>query len=42
MIDSLNYRNQVKHIFREEGWEYALTPEYARETREILQRLFGK
>lgn len=42
MIDSLNYPDQVKHIFREEGWEYALTPEYARETREKLQRLFGK
>ena len=41
MIDSLNYRNQVKHIFREEGWEYALTPEYARKTRGKLQRLFG-
>ncbi|HDL63949.1 MAG TPA: radical SAM protein [Proteobacteria bacterium] len=41
MIDSLNYKNQVKHIFREEGWEHALTPEYARETREILQKLFG-
>ncbi|MEA1926686.1 MAG: radical SAM protein [Candidatus Auribacterota bacterium] len=39
-IDSLNYRNQVKHIFREEGWEYALTPEYAQKTRAKLRRLF--
>ena len=42
MIDSLNYRNQVKHIYRAEDWEYALTPEYAGETREKLQRLFKK
>lgn len=42
MIDSLNYRNQVKRTFREEGWEYALTPEYARDTRGRLQRLFGE
>ena len=40
MIDSLNYKNQVKHTFREEGWEYALTPEYAKETRKNLRQLF--
>jgi DNA repair photolyase len=40
MIDSLNYRNQVKHIFREEGWEYALTKKYAKETIKKLRQLF--
>jgi len=42
MIDSLNYRNQVKHIFREEEWDYALTKEYARQTRSQLINLFGE
>jgi len=42
MIDSLNYKNQVKRAFREEGWEYALTPEYAKRTRSQLLSLFGE
>lgn len=42
MVDSLNYKNQVKQTFREHGWEYALSQEYARDTRGRLQRLFGE
>ena len=32
MVDSLNYRQQVQAIFRQHGWDRALTDEYARKT----------
>jgi DNA repair photolyase len=39
MVDRLNYRRQVEAIFRQHGWEYALTEAYARETGDwLLQR----
>lgn len=40
MVDSLNYKKQVSRLFREEGWEYALSPEYAKRTRNLLLKLF--
>jgi DNA repair photolyase len=36
MVDPLNYRQQVQAIFRRHGWDYALTEEYARQTRTYL------
>ena len=36
MVDRLNYRQQVQAIFRKNGWEYALTDEYAREIGALL------
>ncbi len=41
MTDALNYRGQVATLLREQGWEYALTDEYARETGERLLRMLG-
>jgi DNA repair photolyase len=41
MIDPLNYRGQVQHLFRQHGWEYALTDEYAAATRDHLCRRLG-
>ena len=41
LIDALNYRAQVAVLFRREGWDYALTDEYAEETGVELKRLFG-
>lgn len=41
MIDALNYRGQVASLFRQHGWEYALTDEYAAKTRGELARLLG-
>jgi DNA repair photolyase len=39
MVDRLNYRQQVQAIFRQHGWDYALTDAYARETGpRILKR----
>jgi DNA repair photolyase len=39
MVDRLNYRQQVQAIFRQHGWDYALTDAYARETgARILKR----
>jgi len=39
MLDALNYRRQVQHLFRKHGWDYALTDEYAAVTRTRLVRL---
>jgi len=39
MMDPLNYRTQVSRIFREHGWDYALTDAYAAKTREALKDL---
>lgn len=41
MLDPLNYRGQVQHLFRQHGWEYALTDEYAAATRAHLCRRLG-
>lgn len=41
MMDPLNYRRQVQALFRRQGWEYALTDEYAAATRVELVRLLG-
>ena len=40
MMDPLNYRAQVRQIFRRHRWDYALTDAYARETRAALLALF--
>ncbi len=41
MMDPLNYRRQVQALFRRQGWDYALTDEYAAETRAELRRRLG-
>ena len=41
MLDPLNYRKQVQAIFREQGWDYALTDAYAAQIRARLERFFG-
>jgi DNA repair photolyase len=38
MVDPLNYRDQVKDIFSKNQWDYALTDQYAFETRAALRR----
>ena len=42
MVDSLNYRNQVKDIFLKQHWEYELSDQYAAETRAILMGQWEK
>jgi DNA repair photolyase len=41
LVDALNYTAQVHRIFIRNQWDFALTPEYARETSAILMELFG-
>lgn len=41
LMDDLNYRGQVRQVFFRNGWEYALTDEYAGEMRGRLTDLFG-
>jgi DNA repair photolyase len=41
MMDPLNYRRQVQSLFHQQGWDYALTDEYAAATRERLAQLLG-
>lgn len=41
MMDPLNYRRQVKSLFHRQGWDDALTDEYAAATRAELCRLLG-
>ncbi|MFI5355265.1 MAG: hypothetical protein ACHQX0_06605, partial [Desulfobaccales bacterium] len=41
LLDPLNYRRQVQSLFRQQGWDYALTDEYAATTRAELGRLLG-
>jgi len=36
MVDPLNYRGQVRDIFRSHRWEYALTDDYAAKTKAVL------
>ena len=40
MVDPLNYRRQVQDIFRRHKWDYALTDDYAAQTRAALLRLW--
>ncbi|MBU1908764.1 MAG: radical SAM protein [Verrucomicrobia bacterium] len=42
MMDSLNYRGQVAGLFRQQGWAYALTNEYAQRTRRVLMGRLGR
>lgn len=41
MMDPLNYRSQVRQFFRQHHWDYALTDDFAGQTRAELLRLFG-
>jgi len=41
MLDPLNYRGQVRALFKRQGWDYALTDAYAAATRASLEKLFG-
>ena len=40
LMDSLNYRGQVREVFDRNGWDYALSDDYARKTSSILKQLF--
>ncbi len=40
MIDPLNYVSRVEGFFRRQGWGYALSRQYAQQTRRTLQKLF--
>jgi DNA repair photolyase len=42
MIDPLNYVSRVEGFFRKQGWGYALSGQYARQTRQTLRKLFGE
>lgn len=42
MLDALNYKRRVSRIFKDHGWEHALSTMYARNTRDELLRLFGE
>jgi DNA repair photolyase len=41
MMDPMNYRGQVQALFRRQGWQEALTDDYAEDTRAELCRLLG-
>jgi DNA repair photolyase len=40
LLDTLNYREQVRQVFIKNDWGYALTDDYARETSGRLTELF--
>jgi hypothetical protein len=40
MIDPLNYISRVEGFYRRQGWGYALSGQYALQTRQTLQKLF--
>lgn len=42
MMDALNYRRQVAALFRQHGWGYALTDDYAAKTRAEIQRALAR
>jgi DNA repair photolyase len=42
MVDSLNYRGQVKDIFLKNHWDYELSDQYAAETGAILMSRWEK
>jgi DNA repair photolyase len=42
LLDTLNYREQVRQVFITNDWGYALTDDYARETSGRLMELFGE
>ena len=41
MVDGLNYKGQVSELYKRQGWDDALTDDYARRTRERLTALLG-
>ena len=41
MVDALNYRQQAAALFRQHGWDYALTDDYAQRTAARLNTLLG-
>jgi DNA repair photolyase len=42
LLDTLNYREQVRQLFIRNGWGYALTDDYAGETGGRLKELLGE
>jgi DNA repair photolyase len=42
LLDTLNYREQVRQVFIRNGWGFALTDDYAWETGARLKDLFGE
>jgi DNA repair photolyase len=42
LLDTLNYREQVRQVFIRNDWGHALTDDYARDTGNRLKRLFGQ
>jgi hypothetical protein len=42
MTSGLNYVGQVAALFRQQGWDQALTRDYSRHTRERLGKLLDK
>jgi len=42
MVDALNYRGQVTALFRQRGWDYALTDDYATRTGSQLAGFLGE
>ena len=41
LLDALNYRHQVRALFKQNHWDYALTDQYYAETARELLRLLG-
>jgi DNA repair photolyase len=41
LMDALNYPGQIREVFIKNGWDFALTAEYAVKTGKILMELFG-
>ena len=39
LMDPMNYPGQVRELFRRQGWDYALSKDYAQKTRNELSRL---
>ena len=42
MVDALNYQGQVAGLFRQHGWDYALSDEYSEKMSAELTRLLGE
>jgi DNA repair photolyase len=42
MVDSLNYRSQVKDIFSKHHWNYEFSDQYATETGSLLMQLWER
>ncbi len=41
LLSALNYRSRVAGLFRQNGWGFALTQDYAKKTKAELKRLLG-